>query len=264
MSSPAETYESYMVPAFFAPLAIRVLAIASPQPGERVLDAACGTGIVARRTAAILGGHGQEVGLDINPEMLAVARATAAREGVTVAWREGRVEALPFADSGFDLIVCQHGLQFVPDKVGAVAEMRRVLRDGGRLVVSVQQPLRDHAFDRRLDEVLQERLGLAAIRDIYALSGRGELDALLTGAGLRDVAVEPVTIVAHYPDPRRYLTLRLTSVIAAVPSLQHLDAQGQEDLVAAISEAMAEPLREHTEGDTLVIPSHVQIARAMR
>lgn len=161
MSSPAETYESYMVPAFFDPLATHVLAVAQPQPGERVLDAACGTGIVARRVAALVGTQGQVVGLDLNPAMLTVARDVATREGLTVDWREGRVESLPFPDAAFDLVVCQHGLQYVPDRAAAVAELQRVLCPGGRVVVSVQQPIKTRPFDLRLDAVLQARLGFA-------------------------------------------------------------------------------------------------------
>lgn len=264
MSNPAETYESYMVPAFFMPLSDSVLAVAQPQAGERVLDAACGTGIVARRAAGSVGPQGRVVGLDLNPAMLEVARAAAAREGLAIEWHQGRVEALPFADGEFDLVVCQHGLQFVPDAAGAVAEMRRVLRAGGRLVISVQQPLDRRAFDRRLDEVLQERLGVAAIRQIYALSGDGELRALLAGAGLQSIEIDQVAFRARYPRPGRYLTMRLTSVIAAVPSLQHLDDRGREELIAAIGKEMGQLLREHTVGDELVIPSGVQIARATR
>ncbi len=181
-----------------------------------------------------------------------------------VDWREGRVESLPFPDADFDLVVCQHGLQYVPDRAAAVAELRRVLRPGGRVVVSVQQPLETQPFDLRLDEVLQARLGVAAIRQIYALSDADELRALLAGAGLRNVEVTPVAFPTRYPDPERYLRQRLTSVIAAIPSLQQLDDQGREELVAAIGEEMAQPLREYIAGDAVVMPSGVQIAHATR
>jgi SAM-dependent methyltransferase len=263
-SSPAETYETYMVPAFFSPLATHVLAVAQPQPGERVLDAACGTGIVARRVAALFGTQGQVVGLDLNPAMLTVARAVATREGLTVDWREGRVESLPFPDANFDLVVCQHGLQYVPDRAAAITELRRVLRPGGRVVVSVQQPIETRPFDLRLDAVLQAQLGVAAVRQIYALSNTEELRTLLAGAGLHDITITLVAFPTRYPDPVQYLRLRLTSVIAAIPSLQQLDDQGREELVAAIGQEMAQPLREYTVGDEIVMPSGVQIAHASR
>jgi 2-polyprenyl-3-methyl-5-hydroxy-6-metoxy-1,4-benzoquinol methylase len=90
MSNPAETYERYMVPVLFAPSAERMVALARLRPGARVLDVGCGTGSVARRAAPLVGPTGQLVGLDLSPGMLAVARAAASREGLSIDWREGR------------------------------------------------------------------------------------------------------------------------------------------------------------------------------
>jgi len=102
-----------------------------------VLDVACGTGIVARQAAPLVGADGQVVALDMNPAMLAVARALPAPSGATIHWREGDAMDLPFEDGAFDVVLCQHGLQFVPDRARAVREMRRVLAPGGRALVIV-------------------------------------------------------------------------------------------------------------------------------
>ena len=91
-----------------------------------------------------------------------------------------------------------------------------------------------------------------------------ELRTLLAGAGLHDITITPVAFPSRYRDPVRYLHLRLTSVIAAIPSLQQLDDQGREELMAVIGQEMAQPLREHTVGDEIVMPSGVQIAHASR
>ncbi len=88
MSNPAESYESYMVPTLFAPWASHLVQSADPQHGERVLDLACGTDIVARHVAPRLGTKGAVTGLDLNPHMLTVARAAAERQGLAVEWRE--------------------------------------------------------------------------------------------------------------------------------------------------------------------------------
>jgi ubiquinone/menaquinone biosynthesis C-methylase UbiE len=117
--NPAETYEQYFVPAMFIPWATILLRYASPQPGERVLDVACGTGIVARLAAPLVGSNGQVVALDINSAMLAVARTLPAPSGATIHWQEGNAMALPSPDDAFDVVLCQHGLQFVPDPGGA-------------------------------------------------------------------------------------------------------------------------------------------------
>src|SRR5688572_23572657 len=122
-SHPAETYERFMVPPLFAPAAARLLDLARPRPGERVLDVGCGTGIVARRAAPVVGGNGTVVGVDFTPGMLDVARATAEREGLAIEWREGRAEALPFGDGGFDLVLCQFALMFFADRAAALTEM---------------------------------------------------------------------------------------------------------------------------------------------
>ena len=263
-SNPAETYESYMVPTLFGPWASRLVRSAQPQPGERVLDVACGTGIVARGVAPIVGPTGQVVGLDLNPNMLAVARAAAEREGLAVDWQEGRAEELPFPDGRFDLVLCQFALMFFADRRAALGEMRRVLRDGGRVALSVWQGLDRHPFYQALHEAIQRRLGMSGVRDIFALGDADELRTLLTDAGFRNVEIEPVSMTARFPNPEAFLAGEIDVDTAAIPSMQHLDAQAGRELTAAISEDMTGPLRAVTEGEHVVIPFHACVARAAR
>ena len=146
MSNPAEGYESYMVPTLFGPWATKLIEAADPQPGERVLDLGCGTGIVARKVASRLGTRGVVTGIDLSPDMLAVAQTSAAREGVVIEWRQGRAENLPFPEETFDLLLCQFALMFIAEKAAALAEMRRVVTRNGRVLVSVWQGLDRHPF----------------------------------------------------------------------------------------------------------------------
>ena len=97
--SAAEIYERHMVPAIFGPWAEDLVACAAPQPGERVLDVACGTGVVARLVAERVGPAGQVVGLDLTPGMLTVARALPPPQGSMIEWREGNASAIPLADA---------------------------------------------------------------------------------------------------------------------------------------------------------------------
>ncbi len=135
VGSPGDIYERLMAPAIFAPWTRDLVALAAVRPGERVLDLACGTGVVARAVAVQPGGAGPIVGLDLNPGMLATARAVAT--DLPIDWREGDATALPFADGAFEVVFCQQGLQFFPDKPAALAEVHRVLAPGGRVLLSV-------------------------------------------------------------------------------------------------------------------------------
>jgi SAM-dependent methyltransferase len=130
--------------AYFAPLeahttpqAARLVKRAGIRAGDRVLDVACGTGVVAI-TAARLGAR--VTGLDLTPELLARARENSRIAEVEVDWREGDVEKLPFADAFFDAVLSQYGHIFAPRPETAIAEMLRVLKPGGTIAFSTWPP----------------------------------------------------------------------------------------------------------------------------
>lgn len=264
MSNPAESYESYMVPALFAPWAAHLVEAANPQQGEQVLDLGCGTGIVARHVAPRLGAKGAVTGLDLNPHMLAVARAAAGRQGLSAGWREGRAEHLPFLDGSFDLVLCQFALMFFGDRPAALAEVHRVLKNGGRLFLSVWQGLGRHPFYRTLHNVIQERLGVSALQDIFALGDVDELRRLLTIAGFHRVTIEPVSMTARFPNPAGFLAGEIDVDTAAIPAMQGFDDQARQAIIAAISEDMKTPLQEITQRDHVVIPFHAYVGHAQR
>jgi ubiquinone/menaquinone biosynthesis C-methylase UbiE len=128
--SAPEVYERELVPAVFGPWAPILVELAHPRTGERVVDIACGTGIVARIAAARIGPTGAMAGVDLNPGMLSVARSVAAtnsQPGAPIQWHEASADKLPFPDGSFDIVYCQLGLQFFADRAAALREMRRVL-----------------------------------------------------------------------------------------------------------------------------------------
>ena len=188
----AEIYERELVPAVFGPWARRVIRRAELRPGLRVLDVACGTGVVARLAAERVGVGGCVVGLDLNPGMLAVAAGLPAVEGVAIEWVEGSAQALPFADGSFNVVCCQLGLQFFPDREGAVREMKRVLVPGGRVVVMVWREIDRSPGFAALAVALGHSIGSdaeALMRAPFALSDAGELLTLLEAGGLSDCAI---------------------------------------------------------------------------
>ena len=263
MPNPAEGYESYMVPTLFGPCATNLIEAAAPRPGERVLDLGCGTGIVARQVAPCVGASGKVTGIDVSPNMLAVAKVAADREGLTIEWREGNAEQLPFPESSFDLVVCQFALMFVTNKAVALAEMRRVVTEDGRVLISVWQSLDRHPFYQTLHKIIQQRLGMSALQDIFALGSADDLRSLTVGAGFRRVELKPFSLTARFPNPDAFIAGEIEVDTAAIPSMQHLDSRSREAIVATITADMQSPLKEVTHDNHVVLPFHGYIVRAL-
>ena len=186
--SPAQVYEEFFVPALFQQWG-RILAdIARVAPDQRVLDVACGTGVLACAAAERVGPGGAVTGLDPNDEMLAVARGKDAR----VEWQNGHAESLPFADASFDRVASQFGLMFFADRAASLGEMMRVLRPGGRLAVAVCDALDHSPGYAVLAELLQRLFGATvadAFRAPFALGERKQLRLLCEQAGIRNAQV---------------------------------------------------------------------------
>lgn len=264
MSYPAESYEKYSVPALFAPWADYLIQSAKVQTGEDVLDVACGTGIVARRIAPRVGSQGTVIGLDLDPDKLNVARAAAEREGLSIEWREGQAEQLPFLDGSFDLVFCQFGLMFFTDRHAALTEMHRVLRTSGRVGVSVWQGMDRHPFYQTLHEVSQRHFGKSSVEDIFSLSDADEVRSLLTSASFRHVEIEPVSITARYSNPDEFLAWESDVDPAEAPALQGLDSQVQQEIIAAVRQEMQAPLHEVIQDGQVVLRSHAHAAHAIK
>jgi SAM-dependent methyltransferase len=197
----AKAYEALMVPALFGRWASKVADAARMRPGQRVLDVACGTGILAREAASRTGPTGFVAGLDLNPGMLEVARQLAP----AVEWRQGAAESLPFPDRSFDAVTSQFGLMFFGDRREALRQALRVLTPEGRLAVAVWDSL-DHnpayAAEVELLERLAGRQAADAVRAPFVLGDRQDLVALFSEAGVASVEVTTDRGRAEFPSAR--------------------------------------------------------------
>jgi SAM-dependent methyltransferase len=260
VTNPAEIYDSYLVPAIFEPWSRDLIQRAKVFRGDRVLDVATGTGIVACRIAAT---GAKVTGVDVTPAMLAQAKQRAAAEGVGVTWVERSAESLPFAARSFDLVTCQQGLQFVPDRVAAVKEMRRVIAPGGRAVIACWAGLDSQPAYRILDEIGQRHFGDAGFGGPFALGDAAELTRLLGGARFHAVAVERVTRTVKFPEPARFVTLSFTAAAAFFPALAALDDATRAEKIAQAAAEATPALASFVDGDQLVMPmtAHIAIGR---
>ena len=223
--SAAENYQRFFVPSIGAPVADDLIAIAGLQPGERVLDVACGTGVVTRLAAERVGAAGSVTGLDINPGMLAVA-ASATPPEMSIAWHEANAESMPFPDSAFDVVLCQMGLQFVPGKLSALREMRRVLETGGRAVITVPGP--KPALFAIMTDALARHLSpqAASFGDlVFSMHDVDELKELVRSAGFRNVDVEAKPKTLGLPAPADFLWQYIHSTPLAEAAAQAGEAK---------------------------------------
>jgi SAM-dependent methyltransferase len=196
--SAADVYEEFFVPALFQGWAGPVSEAAGLKPGARVLDVACGTGVLAREALTRIQPGGSLVGLDVNDGMLAVAR----RRTPEIDWRQGLAESLPFDDGSFDAVVCQFGLMFFEDRVAALKEMWRVLRPGGRLAVAVWDSLDNTPGYAAVTALLQRMFGDDAadgMRAPFSLGDRGHLMPLFAAAGIPDAKLQTMDGTARFP-----------------------------------------------------------------
>lgn len=253
-------YERWLVEPLFRPWAEDLLGRLQPAPGEQVLDIACGTGIVARLAHQQVGPSGRVVGVDVSPAMLEVARAVAPE----IAWREGSALDLPLAAAErFDVVTCQQGLQFFPDRPAAAAQMRRALAPGGRLGVATWRPAGEIPMFHVLQAIAERHLG--PVVDQRHAFGDGEaLAALLRAAGLDDVRVETVARTLRFAAGAAFVRLNTLALVGMSAAGKAMNEAVRTAVVDAIVADSAETLRAFADGPAVVfaISSNVATARA--
>lgn len=250
-------YEELMVPAFFGFYAEDLVRRAALRDGDRLLDVACGTGIVPRAAAATGIALGRLTGLDMTPGMLAVAARVAGDIGAE--WVEGDATAMRFDAGSFDVLTCQQGLQFFPDRPAAAAEFRRVLAPGGRALIACWTGIEDQDAHRAyVDAIAPAEPDIAGVGTApFAFGDGAALAAVLEGGGFAHVEVVRVEHVARFASAAEFVRSfsegsPLALALATMPP----------ERVAALQAAALPALTDFEDDDGLAAPmaTHVAIA----
>ena len=233
----ARAYETIMVPALFREWAEPILDAAEVQADQRVLDVACGTGVLARAASERVGpGGGAVVGLDSSQGMLAVAGELTS----AVEWHIGAAEAAPFPNNSFDAVVCQFGLMFF-DRAAAIREMLRVLKPGGALALAVWDALENspaYAIEVSILEKLAGAEAANALRAPFVLGDPAETSGLLQEAGVASPTVLSRTGTAKFPSVRVMVEADLRGWLPVMGV--HLTEQQIGQVVAEAENELAE------------------------
>ena len=142
--------------------------------------------------------------------------------------------------------------------------MHRVLKKGGRLVLSVWQDLDRHPFYQTLHAVSQRHFGKSSVEAVFSLGNADELRKLLTDYGFRQIELEPMSLTAHFPQPEEFLAWEIDINPAEAPALQNVDKEAQQAIMAAARQDMQSLLKEVMQENQVVLPFHAHIAQARK
>jgi len=257
----AHRYERCVARYILGPWAPLLVETAGIVPGERILDVACGTGVVTRIAAERAGISGKVVGLDLNPDMIAVAQSLLPASGTRIEWLTRSALDLGLEDGGFDAVLCQQGLQFFPDKLTALREMRRVLRGGGRLALSVWSSIGhyNNAVGKALGQFIGPDIAQRFCASRQAPS-RDELLGLAINAGFSNVEINLIRLDVRLPQLDR-LALEHLAATPVASTIAAADAETRAIIGASVMRQLERYA--DTEG-TVTYPEETYVLTASR
>jgi len=237
--SGPEAYEKYLAEPILKPCAPGLVQGAEIAAGDKVIDVACGTGIVTRLAAQNVGHAGYVIGVDMNPGMLSIAlKLTRSEISDIISWIKGDAVALPLLASGFDALLCQQGLQFFPDKSAALGEMYRVLIPEGRLSFSVLREIEYNPFQKAIADALEHFVGPQSSKIIHSpftMNDAGEIRTMVTKAGFNKVHIN-----------HEITTIRFASLSEFVPG--YLAATPVAATAATLDDKVKSKILDHVTG----------------
>jgi SAM-dependent methyltransferase len=264
--SPAELYEQFYGPTIFQPLANVVVDQASPPAGGRVLDMACGTGVVTRAVAERLGPAGHIMAVDINPAMLEMAKRQTVPQGASVDWVHADAAAVALPKAHFDVAYCQQGLQFVSDRVAAMEQVRGALKPGGQAVIATWRSIDHQPFMAAFAEVEAVHLRHVGVsyEDLIAPFALGSPDALrdlLGQSGFAQVRIADHVVLVRFPNPETVARNLETAYGAVIPEFV-ADPAAFAAYVAAVERDTRTIVEQYTVADYVVFEMPTLLAVA--
>ena len=240
----------------FTPWAKNLVMHSTPSAGDRVLDIACGTGLVTQQIAPHLGKDGSIVGLDFAPGMLAVAQKLKV-SGPQVEWVEASAQESPLPDDSFDRAYCQQGFQFFPDRAGAASEVKRVLKPGGSLAISLWASIDEHPLWNALFTTVATRLNvpIEAVAKPTSFGDADEIRSMLNAAGFSNVEVNKRSDLTTFPDVDSFMKLTVQGAAAAIPAFGELTDEERVDLAAGVEADTVDEVKKYTIGTDVVMPT---------
>ncbi len=254
----ARLYERIVARHILGPWAPSLADAGRLAGGERVLDLACGTGVVTRVVAQRVGPRGRVTGVDLNAGMISVARSLPAPDGGPVEWLEGSALAIPLPDASVDVVLCQQGLQFFLDKALALLEMRRVLDRGGRLALSVWSST--GVYNSAVGKALVRFVGEDTAARFLAsrkVPAKEELERLAVAAGFSGVNVRVSGMNIHLPRLDRFALEHLAGTPVA-ESIAALDPGTRKNIGASVMHE----LQRYNDGDGVTYPEEIHLVTA--
>lgn len=210
----AERYDRILVSTIYDPFAEVLVDAAGLKRGEGVLDCGCGTGAAARRAAGIVGTPGRIVAVDINAGMIEVARSLPPVDNTFIEWHVESATQLALGDRSVDAVLCAQTLQFLTQRPAALAEMLRVLRPAGRVVVSTWRDSGENPYFQAIEDTVARHIGPHASAGLSVVSDLTEAAAirsLLEGAGFQDVTLTVAERVLELPDLHEFIPRHISA-----------------------------------------------------
>ena len=256
-----ENYDRHMVPLIFESYARDISQRVAALAPKAVLETAAGSGVVTRALAPILSPDARYVATDLNQPMLDYARAKQDTDS-RIRWQKADAQALPFEDAAFDVVCCQFGAMFFPDRPSGYREARRVLSPGGCFVFNVWDRIEENVFADDVTNALAELFPNDPPR-FLARTPHGYHDTALirsdlAKAGFSNVTIETSAEESRAPSPRQVAV----AYCQGTPLRNEIEARGADKLEAATEHAASAIARKHGSGEVAAkIQAHVIMAR---